>query len=141
MIHSGAGGVGIAAIQLAQSIGAKIFTTVGSSAKKNFLVDQLGLDPNNIFNSRDRSFLNDIMANTSGRGVDVVLNSLTGELLRDSVEACADFGRFVEIGKRDILDHNTLGLDLFRKNISFMAFDLSSLFYSSERRHQDMWQE
>lgn len=80
------------------------------------------------------------MAATSGRGVDVVLNSLTGELLRDSLDACAKFGRFVEIGRRDINEHGRLDMAIFRRNISVTAFDLSDLFYSSKSRHHNLWQ-
>ena len=121
LIHSAAGGVGLAAIQLAKHIGAEIFATVGNELKSQFLVNEFGLDPTRIFNSRDASFLPAIMKATDGNGVDVVLNSLTGELLRSSFEACADFGRFVEIGKRDILDHGSLNMVTFGKNVSFMA--------------------
>ncbi|KAI0840953.1 polyketide synthase [Hypoxylon sp. FL0890] len=141
LIHSAAGGVGLAAIQLAKHIGAKIFATVGSESKKEFLVKEFGLEPAHIFNSRDTSFLPAIMKATNGQGVDVVLNSLTGELLRSSFEACADFGRFVEIGKRDILDHGSLDMATFEKNVSFMAFDLSNLFYSQKQSHHELWQK
>ena len=141
LIHSAAGGVGLAAIQLAQHIGAEIFATVGNESKKKFLVDTFGLDPARIFSSRDVSFLPAIMAATDGQGVDVVLNSLTGELLRSSFEACADFGRFVEIGKRDILDDGLLNMAGFGKNVSLMAFDLSNLFYSRKSSHHNLWQK
>lgn len=140
LIHSAAGGVGLAAIQLAKHIGAEIFATVGNESKKELLITQFGIDPTRIFNSRDSSFLPAIMKATDGQGVDVVLNSLTGELLRSSLEACADFGRFVEIGKRDILDHGSLDMSVFAKNVSFMAFDLSNLFYSKKRGHHELWQ-
>ncbi|OTA96139.1 hypothetical protein M434DRAFT_28226 [Hypoxylon sp. CO27-5] len=141
LIHSAAGGVGLAAIQLAQHIGAEIFATVGSESKKEFLVKEFGLDEGRIFSSRNDSFLPAIMKATDGRGVDVVLNSLTGELLRSSFEACANFGRFVEIGKRDILDHGLLNMAAFGKSVSFLAFDLSDLFYSQKKAHHDLWQK
>ncbi|KAK8062318.1 hypothetical protein PG997_014415 [Apiospora hydei] len=140
LIHSAAGGVGIAAIQLAKHIGAVVFATVGNDSKREFLVREFALDPSHIFSSRDTSFLPAVMAATGGKGVDVVLNSLTGELLRSSFEACADFGRFVEIGKRDILDNGLLSLRTFEKNVSFTAFDLSNLFYSQRTDHHGLWQ-
>ncbi|KAK8030030.1 polyketide synthase [Apiospora rasikravindrae] len=140
LIHSAAGGVGLAAIQLAKHIGAVIFATVGNDSKREFLAREFALDPSHIFSSRDTSFLPAVLAATGGKGVDVVLNSLTGELLRSSFEACADFGRFVEIGKRDILDNGLLGLRTFGKNVSFTAFDLSNLFYSQRAGHHDLWQ-
>lgn len=141
LIHSAAGGVGLAAIQLAKHIGAENFATVGNELQSQFLVNEFGLDPTRIFNSRDALFLPAIMKATDGNGVDVVLNSLTGELLRSSFEACADFGRFVEICKRDILDHGSLNTVTFGKNVSFMAFDLSNLFYSQKRGHHSLWQK
>ncbi|KGO64925.1 hypothetical protein PEX1_009200 [Penicillium expansum] len=139
LIHSAAGGVGIAAIQYAKHLGAKIFATVGNESKKAFLVEKYDLDPAHIFSSRDSSFLPAIMEATSGQGVDVVLNFLTGDLLRSSLQACADFGRFIEIGKRDILDHGVLDMSTFGRNISFMAFDLSSLYLSNKEAHHQLW--
>ncbi|KAK1145272.1 Type I Iterative Polyketide synthase (PKS) [Aspergillus melleus] len=139
LIHSAAGGVGIAAIQYAKHLGAEIYATVGNDSKKSFLVDNYGLDPAHIFCSRDSSFLPAIMEATSGQGVDVVLNSLTGDLLHSSFQACADFGRFIEIGKRDILDHGVLDMSTFGRNVSFMAFDLSNLYLSMKAAHHQLW--
>ena len=118
----------------------QIFATVGNEAKKAFLVDMYDLDPAHIFNSRDSSFLPAILSATSGHGVDVVLNSLLHDLLHKSFEACADFGRFVEIGKRDIIDHGNLDMATFGRNVSFIAFDLSSLYLSEKPSHHMLWQ-
>ena len=71
----------------------------------------------------------------------MVLNSLTHDLLRDSFEACADFGRFVEIGKRDIIDHGSLDMATFGRNVSVIAFDLSSLYLSDRLNHHKLWQQ
>ncbi|GLA42609.1 putative PKS/NRPS-like protein biosynthetic cluster [Aspergillus niger] len=139
LIHSAAGGVGMAAIQYAKHLGAKIFAMVGNGTKKSFLVEKYGLKPAHIFSSRNSSFLPAIMEATSGQGVDVVLNSLTGDLLRSSFEACADFGRFIDIGKRDILDHGLLDMSTFGRNVSFMAFDLSNLYLSKKHIHHQLW--
>ncbi|BCS06009.1 polyketide synthase [Aspergillus luchuensis] len=79
------------------------------------------------------------MEATSGQGVDVVLNSLTGDLLRSSFEACADFGRFIDIGNRDILDHGLLDMSTFGRNVSFIAFDLSHLYLSKNHTHHRLW--
>lgn len=100
-----------------------------------------GLDPAHIFSSRDSSFLPAILSATSGQGVDVVLNSLTHDLLHDSFETCADFGRFVEIGKRDIINHGNLDMATFGRNVSFIAFDLSSLYLSERPSHHKLWQK
>lgn len=114
---------------------------MGTESKKAFLVDTFGLDPDHIFSSRDSSFLPQILSRTSGRGVDVVLNSLTGDLLHESFRACADFGRFVEIGKRDIVEHGSLDMSTFGRNVSFIAFDLSNLFLSTNSKHHTLWQK
>ena len=136
LIHSAAGGVGMAAIQLAKEIGATIFATVGTSEKKAYLVDTFGLDPSHIFDSRNTSFLSSILRATKNRGVDVVLNSLTGDKLHASLEACAKFGRFIEIGKRDVLDAGKLNMRVFEQGITFSAFDLHELFYSPSGSHR-----
>ncbi|KAI1769842.1 KR domain-containing protein [Hypoxylon cercidicola] len=141
LTHCAAGGVGLAAVQLAKHIGAEVFATVGDESKRTFLVKKFGLDPTRIFSSRDSSFLSAVMKATNDQGVDVVLNSFTGELLRSSFEACADFGRFVEIGKRYILDHGSLDMATFGKNVSFIALDLSKLAYSQKQGHRDLWQK
>jgi NADPH:quinone reductase-like Zn-dependent oxidoreductase/NADP-dependent 3-hydroxy acid dehydrogenase YdfG len=132
LIHSAAGGVGIAVIQLAKLAGAEIFATVGTEEKKQYLVDTVGLDEGHIFSSHDASFAAGIRAATNGRGVDVVLNSLIGELLHESWGSClADWGRFVEIGKRDIIDHGRLDMGCFARGTTFTAFDLSMFSESS----------
>ena len=141
LIHSGAGGVGTAAILLAKHIGAQIYATVGNDKKKEYLVEHHGLDANQVFHSRDTSFLPAILQATGGRGVDVVLNSLTGARLHASLDACAKFGRFVEIGKRDILDAGNLNMKVFSKGITFSAFDLHELFYSNDTKHRHTYEK
>ncbi|KAL9107955.1 MAG: hypothetical protein Q9187_008355 [Circinaria calcarea] len=139
LIHSGAGGLGIAAIQIAQLIGAKIFATVGTAEKKRFLQANFNLKEEHIFSSRDSSFLPAILAATSNRGVDVVVNSLAGDLLHDSWKACAEFGRFVELGKRDISESGRLDMQVFNRAVTFTAFDLTSLYWSDSQSKHDIW--
>ncbi|PYH35606.1 uncharacterized protein BO87DRAFT_433312 [Aspergillus neoniger CBS 115656] len=124
LIHYGAGGVGQAAIQICQHLGVEIYTTVGSQEKKDLLINQYGLAEDHIFYSRDTTFAEGLMRMTAGRGIDVVLNSTSGELLRQSWTCVADHGRFVEIGKRDIL--NKVGLDMgpFIRGVSYIGFNL-----------------
>ncbi|OQE88936.1 hypothetical protein PENNAL_c0015G05170 [Penicillium nalgiovense] len=125
LIHSAAGGVGIAAIQLAQYKKADVFVTVGTADKREYLAKNFGIPENRMFNSRNISFAADIRRETGGRGVDVILNSLIGELLDESWRLTADGGIMVEIGKRDIVDRNTLAMEPFDRNCSFRAVDLS----------------
>ncbi|KAK8135250.1 beta-ketoacyl synthase domain-containing protein [Apiospora sp. TS-2023a] len=125
LIHSAAGGVGLAAIQLARLKKCQTFVTVGTEAKKTFLSTTFGIPPSHIFSSRSDRFGQDILIATDGRGVDLVLNSLAGELLDTSWRIVADGGTMVEIGKRDILDRNSLAMEPFGRNCSFRAVDLS----------------
>lgn len=118
----------------------QVFTTVNSEEKKDFLVQKLGIKRQNIFNSFDSSFLPGVLAATSGKGVDVILNSLSGDLLHDSWMACARFGRFVEVGKRDLNDAGKLDMQNFRRNITFTAFDVSELCDVSDRALNSIWE-
>ncbi|KFA53738.1 hypothetical protein S40293_01625 [Stachybotrys chartarum IBT 40293] len=128
LVHSGAGGLGIAIIQLAQIAGTKVYTTVSSEEKKSYLVENFGLEPSQIFSSKDASFLDDILKATKGRGVDVVVNSLTGDQLHATWRCVAPFGRFVEVGKLDLTTAGRLEMDQFLKNTTFTGFDLSAIY-------------
>lgn len=123
LIHSATGGVGLAAVQVAQMVGAEIFATVGTPAKREFLKREYGLEDSHIFSSRDTSFAQGIMEATGGRGVDVALNSLVRELLAASWSVMADNGRHIEIGRTDIMEFGTLDLNVFKRNTTFSAFD------------------
>ena len=124
LIHAAAGGVGLAALQIARLAGAEIFATAGSDEKRA-LVRSLGAA--HVMDSRSLEFADEVMEITGGRGVDVVLNSLAGEALTKSVGVLAPYGRFLEIGKRDIYQNSRLGLRPFSRNLSFFAIDLSRL--------------
>ncbi|GAB0135893.1 t1pks [Epichloe bromicola] len=127
LIHAAAGGVGQCAIQLAQMVGAEIFATVGSADKKKLIMDKYGIPEDHIFHSRNTSFGPAIRAMTRGEGVDVVLNSLAGELLRETWDCIAHFGRFIEIGKRDITNNTRLEMRRFESNALFSSVDLTVL--------------
>jgi NADPH:quinone reductase-like Zn-dependent oxidoreductase len=139
LIHSGAGGLGIAAIQVARMLGAEVFTTVGTEEKRQFLVENFNIPANHIFDSRSDSFATELLHATSGRGVDVVLNSLTGDLLHASWEVLAPFGVFVEVGKRDVLDGGKLDMHIFERAATFTAFDLTDLYWSTSVNKQRTW--
>ncbi|OJJ07905.1 hypothetical protein ASPVEDRAFT_89138 [Aspergillus versicolor CBS 583.65] len=127
LIHAACGGVGLAAIQICQMVGAKIYATVGSEKKAQYLMDACGIPRSNIFSSRDTSFVRGLMQETQGSGVDIVLNSLAGELLHASWQCVAEFGKMIEIGKRDFLEHGALAMDLFGCNRAFFGVDLVRL--------------
>lgn len=127
LIHAASGGVGQAAIQLAQNIGAEIFCTVGSSAKRQLLIDTFNIPPDHIFSSRLRTFKQGILRLTQGKGVSCVLNSLSGESLHDSFAVLAPLGTFVEIGKSDIYRKNEISMAPFDNSVTFAAVDLTVL--------------
>lgn len=124
LIHAGAGGVGQAAIQIAHTLGACIFATVSTDAKKQLLIQEYGISSEHIFSSRKLSFARGIKRLTHGTGVDVVLNSLAGDSLRETWQCLAPLGRFVEIGKRDIVTNGGLPMSGFGNNRLFAAVDL-----------------
>ncbi len=127
LIHGAAGGVGIAAIQLARHLGAEIHATAGSDEKRAF-VRLLGAD--HVYDSRSLDFADQILDNTGGEGVDVVLNSLAGEAIRRNLRVLRPFGRFLELGKRDFFENTPIGLRPFKDNISYFGIDADQLLVS-----------
>lgn len=133
LIHSATGGLGQACIQLAQLAGAEVFVTVGSLEKCAMLTKTYGIPRDHIFSSRDLSFAAGVMRMTGGKGVHVVVNSLSGAALRASWDCVAAWGRFAECGKKDILGAATLPMEMFYKNVSFRMIDLEVVEVSPER--------
>ena len=123
LIHAAAGGVGQAAVQLATYLGLIVYVTVGTEDKRQLIMERYGIPEEHMFNSRDSSFVKGIKRVTGGRGVDCVLNSLSGELLRVSWGCLATFGTFVEIGLRDITDNMRLDMRPFSKSTTFTFID------------------
>jgi acyl transferase domain-containing protein/NADPH:quinone reductase-like Zn-dependent oxidoreductase/NADP-dependent 3-hydroxy acid dehydrogenase YdfG/acyl carrier protein len=121
LIHGAAGGVGLAAIQYARHIGAIVFATAGTDAKRDYL-RQLGVE--HIYNSRTPDFAEQIMADTDGEGVDVALNSLSGDAIARTMSVLRPFGRFLELGKRDFFESSRMNLAPFRNNLSYFGIDL-----------------
>ncbi|WP_282036572.1 type I polyketide synthase [Saccharicrinis aurantiacus] len=138
LIHAATGGLGIAAIQLAQLAGAEIYATAGSDEKREYL-RELGIK--NIYNSRTLEFADQIMADTNGKGVDIVLNSLTGKAITQSFKCLAPFGTFVEVGKADIYDNSKLPLKRFGENISFHVVDLDRLMAQKKKLAKRLYAE
>ncbi|KAK6844177.1 hypothetical protein PG995_014287 [Apiospora arundinis] len=124
LIHSAAGATGQMAMWIAKYIGADIYATVGSESKKEMIINRFGIDPEHVFYSRNSTFAQGIKRITNSCGVDVVLNSLSGEMLQASWDCIAPYGRFVEIGKMDIGANASLPMARFAKNVSFCAVDL-----------------
>ncbi|PVI01286.1 polyketide synthase [Periconia macrospinosa] len=131
LIHSGTGAVGQAAITLAQRYfrAGEVYVTVGNQEKRDFIKEKFGISEQNIFSSRTLDFHDAILSRTGGQGVDVVLNSLHGEALQKSVDVLAPFGRFIEIGKKDLLNSSEARLELrcLERNVQFSTVDLTLL--------------
>ncbi len=124
LIHAATGGVGTAAVQVCERAGVEIFATAGSEEKRALLRAR-GI--RHVMNSRTLEFADQIREVTGGAGVDVVLNSLYGEFLERSLGCLGPFGRFVELGKRDIFENSRIGLRVFANNLTFRAVDLEQV--------------
>jgi NADPH:quinone reductase-like Zn-dependent oxidoreductase/NAD(P)-dependent dehydrogenase (short-subunit alcohol dehydrogenase family) len=127
LIHAAAGGVGQAAIQIAKHFEMEIFATASSEAKRILIRDEHGVPDDHIFNSRDLSFVKGIKRMTKNRGVDVVLNSLSGEILRQTWYCIAPFGYFIEIGLKDIVGNTGLDMRPFMQDATFSFFNLTHI--------------
>ncbi len=123
LVHGGAGGVGLAALQIAKLKGARVIATAGSREKRA-LVKALGAE--HVLDSRSLAFVDDVRRIT-GDGVGVVLNSLFGEAMERSLNVLKPFGRFIELGKRDYVANTHIGLRPFRRNLSYFGVDLDQV--------------
>ncbi|WP_128560367.1 type I polyketide synthase [Methylobacterium crusticola] len=137
LVHGGAGGVGLAALQIARMRGARVIATAGSTEKRA-LVRALGAE--HVLDSRSLAFVDDIRRIT-GDGVDVVLNSLFGEAMERSLNALKPFGRFVELGKRDYVANTHIGLRPFRRNLSYFGVDLDQLLQFQPEEGKRLFRE
>ncbi|XP_070505891.1 fatty acid synthase-like [Chironomus tepperi] len=132
LIHSGSGGVGQAAIEVAFAYGLEVFTTVSTEEKKNFLLKRFPkLKPENIGNSRNTTFEKMVLENTEGKGVDYVLNSLSGDKLQASIRCLGIDGVFLEIGKYDIQMRSNLDMGFLSKRITIKAVIFDDLSIDS----------
>ncbi|MEU1941468.1 SDR family NAD(P)-dependent oxidoreductase [Streptomyces sp. NPDC020125] len=124
LVHGAAGGVGLAALHYARAHGATVIATAGSEPKRD-LLRALGVA--HVLDSRSLDFTVEVMDLTGGRGVDIVLNSLSGPALARGLEVLRPGGRFIELGKRDFYEERTLPLRPFGSHISFHGVDLTTV--------------
>jgi malonyl CoA-acyl carrier protein transacylase len=122
LIHAGAGGVGMMAIQVAQRAGAEVWATAGSDRKRAYL-KTLGV--HHVMNSRTLDFADEIHDRTNGAGVDIVLNSLSGDFIPASLSVLAPGGCFLEMGKRGILTPEQMAAE--RPDVLYRIFDIGEL--------------
>ncbi|KAH7398011.1 putative polyketide synthase [Cadophora sp. MPI-SDFR-AT-0126] len=139
LVHAAAGGLGQAIINLCLLVGAEIFATVGTLEKKELLMQHFDIVEDHIFSSRDDTFAKGILRRTKGRGVDVIMNSTSGDMLRQTWNCIAPFGRFVELGKRDMTVNTRLEMQHFERNVSFTGLDVPLHTHFEEKRR--IWQE
>ena len=137
LIHAASGGLGLAAIQLARKVGARVLATAGSPEKVHYL-HEMGLE--HVFHSRSTSFVDDVLRVTNGEGVDVVLNSLAGEGLTGGLSILRRFGRFLDVTKRDIYNDLRVGLSPFRKGLTYSAIDLEQVIHFEPETIQEWMQ-
>lgn len=123
LIHTATGGVGLAALRISQWLGAEIYATAGTDLKRQFLLD---MGVKEVFDSRSTTFATEIQS--AGIGLDVVLNSLAGESMTESIKLLRPFGRFIHIDKKDVSANSLLPMGLFVNGISFQFLDISLLF-------------
>ncbi|CAF1363056.1 unnamed protein product, partial [Adineta steineri] len=124
LIHASTGAAGQWCIQYCQYIGARVIATAGTEEKRRFLHEYYGIE--HVFNSRDTSFVNNIRK-ILPQGVDVIVNSLSGNLLKESIKLLAYHGNFVEWGKRDIYHNGNLSMFQLRSDCSFHVTDFAGL--------------
>jgi acyl transferase domain-containing protein/NADPH:quinone reductase-like Zn-dependent oxidoreductase len=142
LINSAAGAVGQAAVAVAKYLGAgSIFATVGNDENHALIKDKFEIEDSNIFSSRDLDFSRAIHSRTEDQGVDVVLNSLAGDALNETCSTLAPFGRFIEIGKRDLERNGRLEMKHLAKNITFAVVDLVLLATSRPKVFQKVVQD
>ncbi len=122
LIHAASGGVGLAAIQIARQVGAEIFATAGSPAKREYL-KSIGIE--HVMDSRSLDFAAQIMTETNGEGVDLVVNSLTGEAIGAGLSVLRQGGHFLELGKTDLWDQTRV--DQFKPGVTFHAIALDRM--------------
>lgn len=134
LIHAAAGAVGQAALRIAQHVGAEIFATVGTESKRNLLIDEFGISDDHIFSTNTGLFRKGIHRLTGGKGVDVVLNSLSGQLLQDSWASIGSFGTFLELGKTDSHSKSALSMAPFDRHVTFASVDLGLMCQSRPER-------
>src|SRR5271165_2433562 len=138
LVHAGAGGVGMAAVQIAHHLGALVIASAGSPAKRA-LLETLGVK--HVVDSRRADFTDAVMDLTGRRGVDVVLNALAAEAIPMGLACLAEFGRFIEIGKRDIYQNARIPLWPLRRNASFHVVAMDAVFSGDEALTQQMLEE
>jgi myxalamid-type polyketide synthase MxaB len=133
LIHAGAGGVGLAAIQVAQMAGATVFATAGSKEKRAYLTS-IGVA--HVMDSRSLEFAREIRELTHGKGVDIVLNSLVGPAIDAGLQILAPGGRFLEMGLADLRSRESIAS--VRPDVTYLPFNLVTSIANGESFIQEV---
>jgi acyl transferase domain-containing protein/threonine dehydrogenase-like Zn-dependent dehydrogenase/acyl carrier protein len=136
LVHGAAGGVGLACIQVARSLGAVVIGTASSPERRAAV---LAAGAAQVLDSRSVDFVEEVRALTGGRGADVIVSSAPGEILRANLDAAAEFGRVVEVGKADMFAGGVIDLAPFTRNLSFIAIDIDRMFALDRPRLQSVF--
>ncbi|KAI8930409.1 polyketide synthase [Plenodomus lindquistii] len=141
LIHAATGSVGQACVMLAQNVGAHVYVTAGNEAKRDFLHQRFGIPKDRIFSSRTPEFRDQILSATANKGIDVIVNSLSGELMTETWALTAPFGRFIEISKKDAFQNNNLPMKPFNRNVTYTGIDLRDLYQYKRDDVKDVFSE
>ena len=139
LIHSACSGVGLAALQIAKMIGANVVCSAGTEKKRRFLKETMTIK--HVTDSRSEQFYHDVMKWTDSKGVDVVLNSLHGDLMTKSIALLSHGGRFCEIGKRDILENSQITMRAFLENKSFLSCHVDILLSQKPKTFVNIFEQ
>ncbi|MER5753620.1 SDR family NAD(P)-dependent oxidoreductase [Streptomyces sp. NPDC002088] len=131
LVHGGAGAVGLAVLQCARAQGAHVIATAGTETKRDLLRT---LGASHVLDSRSLDFVPQVRELTGGQGVDVVVNSLSGEAIAHNLDLLRPNGRFIELGKRDIFLNNPVTLRPFHNSLTFTGFNLDAVIGDPVRR-------
>ncbi|KAI0407186.1 reducing type I polyketide synthase [Xylaria palmicola] len=138
LIHHASRDIGQAAVMLAQLAGAEIFATASTPEKRTFLAKTYGIPETHLFSSNDAAFASHIKRITSGKGVDVVVSSVSRDLLQESWNCIAQFGRFCQISGTDVAENNSLAMGPFGRMASFTTMDPMKLAEHHDGRIHQM---
>jgi NADPH:quinone reductase-like Zn-dependent oxidoreductase len=138
LIHEAADAVGQAGIQIASNVGAKIFATVRSEEEKSHLIENYGIHKTRVFSSQGLKFVTALRRATKGRGVDVILNTMSGEALQATFSCIAPLGRFVNLNTQ-----RTCRLEMapFGRNVSFSSVDMALMYKRKPELASQVFQE
>ncbi|KAI1389028.1 polyketide synthase [Hypoxylon trugodes] len=138
LIQTATGGLGLSAIQIARLKGAEIFATAGTPQKMRHLIDEVGISASHVFSLRSAEEFPKLMHACGGKGFDVILGTAIGDMLHESVKLVAPLGTYIDVGRVDVQNSMSIGLELFQKCASFSSFDLADVIDTNPKLGHDL---